>query len=453
MQKPHRPGLHHVDDDGLFPGGAEKKRHDAVLARARRLEGALVAADRNRSGGHLSLSPPSCTAALAARRILAGGCNTGRVTHLLVTNDFPPKLGGIQSYLYELWRRLPAGMATVYTTAYDGAEAFDERESLRIERSRHAMLLPRAETALAIGKLAGEVGASLVVLDPALPLGLVGPRLDLPYGVVVHGAEITVPGRLPVGRHLLRHVLSSSAWIVAAGGYPAAEARHAASTSLPPITEIPPGVDVERFRPLGPEERRLGRRRLGLPEDALVVSSLSRLVPRKGMDVLIRAVARLRRRHPDLVLAIGGSGRDERRLRAIAAATKVPVHFLGRVSEEDLPVAYGVADVYAMCCRDRWLGLEQEGFGIVFLEAAACGVPQVAGRSGGSAEAVVHGETGFVVDDPADPRAVAAALEPLLCDGALRERLGKEARARAERCFSYDRLALSLERALIEAGG
>ena len=102
-------------------------------------------------------------------------------------------------------------------------------------------------------------------------------------------------------------------------------------------------------------------------------------MPRKGFDVAIRAVAALRRSRPDLVLAIAGGGRDERRLRRLAAELDAPVRFLGRVSNDDLPRLYGCADVFTMPCRTRWGGLEQEGFGIVFVEAAACGVPQVAG--------------------------------------------------------------------------
>ena len=136
--------------------------------------------------------------------------------------------------------------------------------------------------------------------------------------------------------------------------------------------------------------------------------SLSRLVPRKGMDTLIRASAVLAPSRPDLVVAIGGGGRDAERLQRLIATTDAPARLLGRVSHDDLPELYGCADVYAMLCRNRWAGLEQEGFGIVFLEAAAAGVPQVAGSSGGAAEAVVHGSTGLVVSDPRDVNAAAA---------------------------------------------
>src|SRR5690606_6190399 len=121
----------------------------------------------------------------------------------------------------------------------------------------------------------------------------------------------------------------------------------------------------------------------------------------------------------------GGSGRDLERLTKRAAGARVPVTFLGRVPDEDMADLYASADVYAMLCRNRWGGLEQEGFGIVFLEAAAAGVPQVAGNSGGASEAVADGVSGFVVDDPTDAAAVAAALRRLLADDDMRRRMGK----------------------------
>ncbi|MDQ1374485.1 MAG: phosphatidyl-myo-inositol dimannoside synthase, partial [Actinomycetota bacterium] len=193
---------------------------------------------------------------------------------------------------------------------------------------------------------------------------------------------------------------------------------------------------------------------LGLPADAQVVISVSRLVPRKGMDVLIDAAARLRRSHPDLVVGIAGSGRDRSRLEARAGRLGAPVRFLGRVPDEQLPAAYGCADVFAMLCRNRWAGLEQEGFGIVFVEAAACSVPSIAGDSGGAADAVSDGETGLVVAEPNDADVVASALARLLDDDDLRARMGAQARQRADTEFSYDRLAAILDAALsaLEAG-
>jgi phosphatidyl-myo-inositol dimannoside synthase len=375
------------------------------------------------------------------------------VRHLLVTNDFPPKVGGIQSYLYELWRRLPPASFTVLTTPHPSAATFDPAQPFAIERVWAPMLWPTPGTAVRVRRLAARTGAQLVVLDPALPVGLIGPYLGLPYLVVLHGAEVTVPRRLPAVRRALRHVLVNAAGIVAAGGFPASEARGLAGEQLPPVTVVPPGVDPRRFHPPAGDERAPTRARLGLPPDALVVASISRLVPRKGMDTLIDAAALLAPDHPDLVVAIAGEGRDRERLARRIAASGAPVRLTGPVDEEDKPLFYGAADVFALLCRSRWVGFEQEGFGAVFLEAAAAGLPQVAGRSGGTAEAVLDGVTGVVVDRPADARSAAAALSGLLDDPARRERLGRAARARVEAELDYDRLVDALAGALAEGAG
>src|SRR5262245_3842278 len=369
------------------------------------------------------------------------------MSHLLVTNDFPPKLGGIQSYLWELWRRLAPDTFTVLTTPYEGADAWDAEQPFRVVRTSQKVLLPTPSLARRIDALAAETGAGLVVLDPALPLGWLGPRLATPYGLVLHGAEVTVPGRLPGSRALLGRVLRGASEIVAAGGYPAAEGERAAGRSLP-VTVVPPGVDPERFRPLDPERRAKARALFDLPAEGRGVVSLSRPVPRKGMDVLIEASARLASARPDLVVAIGGSGRDRRRLERLVARTEAPVRLLGRVPDDDLPDLYGCADVYATLCRNRWAGLEQEGFGIVFLEAAACGVPQVAGASGGAAEAVVDGGTGMVVITPREPAAVPRALAALLDDPERRATMGAASRQRVVDEFAYDVLARRLAEVL-----
>ncbi|MGI8684236.1 MAG: glycosyltransferase family 4 protein [Acidimicrobiales bacterium] len=373
------------------------------------------------------------------------------MTALLVTNDFPPKVGGIQSYLWELWRRLPPEQATVLTTAHPGAGAFDAEQAYRVVRAGR-VLLPTPALVRQVRALATEVGAGVVVLDPALPVGLIGPRLGLPYAVVLHGAEVTVPGRLPGSRAALAHVLAGAVHLVAAGGYPAAEARRAARGAVPPVTLVPPGVDGERFRPSTDEGRAKARADFGLPEGADLVVGVSRLVPRKGMDTLVRAAALLAPGRPELVVAVAGQGRDMQRLHRLAAGTVAPVRFLGRVPDDRLPALYGCADVFAAPCRSRWRGLEQEGFGIVFLEAAACGVPQVAGDSGGAAEAVVDGETGVVVRRPSDPASVAAAIAGLLDDPVRRRAMGAAARRRAVEHFSYDRLAARLSGVLAGLG-
>ena len=372
------------------------------------------------------------------------------MSHVLVTNDFPPKLGGIQTYLWELWRRLPADRFAVLTTPYAGAAAFDAAQAFRVERTRQRVLFPTHAVAARVNALAGETKASLAVLDPALPLGAVGRRLDVPYAVVLHGAEVSVPGRLPGSHSLLARVLRGATHVVAAGAWVAGQAEAVVDRALP-TTVVPPGVDVARFRPMPDEERARARASFGLPPDGRLVVSVSRLVPRKGMDTLIEACARLAPVRPDLAVAIAGGGRDRARLERLVRRSAAPVRLLGRVDDERLPSLYGCADAFAMLCRNRWGGLEQEGFGIVFLEAAACGVPQVAGDSGGASEAVVDGETGFVVRRPHDGSAVAAALSRLLDDPSLRRAQGRAARTRAEREYAYDVLAARLDDALFTA--
>jgi phosphatidylinositol alpha-1,6-mannosyltransferase len=364
------------------------------------------------------------------------------VTSLLVTNDFPPKMGGIQSYLYELWRRLPPDENRVLTTSYAGAAEWDAAQRFGIERVRQRVLLPAPALARRVDAMAREIAADVIFLDPVLPLGLVGRALRAaPHVVVAHGAEVNVPGRLAGGRSLVRRVLRGASGLVAAGEYPARVAARAVGAPIPTLV-LPPGVDTERFRPPSAGERAAARARFGLAPDRPLVLGLSRLVPRKGFDVLIDAVAGL---DADVQLAVGGAGRDARRLQARAAERGITGRctFLGRVPERDLASLYGCAEVFAMLCRERWGGLEAEGYGIVFVEAAACGVPSVAGRSGGSHEAVVDSETGFVVE-PHDAAGARAALERLLGDDVLRAQLGAAARARAVDELTYERQVANL---------
>lgn len=382
--------------------------------------------------------PTSCARARPPRAV---------VRHLLVTNDFPPKIGGIQNYLWELWRRLPPDDVVVHTTPYAGAAAFDAAQEFTVVRSREPWLLPHPVLARRVDRLADDYGADVVILDPAVPAGLIGPHLSRPYGVVLHGAEVTIPGRVPGSRQLLNRVLDGAVGVIAAGGYAAAEGERALGRGLR-ATVIPPGVDSDRFVPLDLDAKRSARAGLRLPVGGPLVVSVSRLVPRKGMDTLVRAAVDLRRRHPDVHVAIVGGGRDRRRLTAMVDRLDAPVTLLGRVDDADIPAVYGCGDVFAMLCRVRWGGLEQEGFGIVFLEAAAAGVPQVAGRSGGAHEAVVDGETGLVLENPGDIRAAARAIADLLDDDDRRAAMAVAGRARAETAFSYDVLASRLGQAI-----
>ncbi len=254
----------------------------------------------------------------------------GIVRQLLVTNDFPPKHGGIQSYLYELWRRFDPDDVLVYTTPHLGAAEFDAAQPFRIDRSAEPILVPHPGLIRRVDELAGRFGAEVVILDPVLPLGRIGPALDVPYAVVVHGAEVTVPGAAPLVRRSMAKVLRGAALVIAGGTFPAAEAERIAEGPLPTCV-IPPGVDNDRFTVSSTRRRAEIRARYGVGEDARLVVSLSRLVPRKGMDVLIEASARLAAEFGDLEVLIGGTGRDEARLRRLIADSGAPARLVGRV--------------------------------------------------------------------------------------------------------------------------
>ena len=375
------------------------------------------------------------------------------MTHLLLTNDYPPKVGGIQSYLWELWRRLPQDEFTVFTSPHADAAAFDAAQSHRVTRHDRFWLPPTPRVAAAARREIDAIGASLTVIDPAFPLGALSDRLGVASAVIVHGAEVSVPARMPAASQLLKRAITKSSLVISASGFAEAEARRIVGAAFPPTVYVPPGVDTKRFVPLDAARRAAARRRLGFDPDAPLVVGVSRLVPRKGFDVLIKAAAELQHRHRGLQVVIAGTGRDEARLRSVIGRSGSPARLLGFVDDADLPDLYGCADAFAMLCRSRWAGLEQEGFGIVFVEAAAAGCPQIAGESGGSAEAVADGSTGIVVAKPSDVHATAAALDTVLSDEALCDKMRIASRSHAVENFSYDLLANRLHDALAEFGG
>jgi len=372
-------------------------------------------------------------------------------SHLLVTNDYPPKTGGIQVYLHELWRRLETGRAVVLTaSSHEDAAAFDQSTNVVVERvSSKTLFFPTRRVRRAIEDAIERHQPDVVVLDPAWPLGLLGPRLSRPYGVVVHGAELAIPGRLPVVASSLRWVLRRASFVLCAGPYPEKVARRITRRALAPVLQIPPGVDTARFRPLTLSERQQQREFLSLASDDLLVTSYSRLVPRKGMDTLIRASAGLASAFPNLRVVIGGTGRDRRRLEKLSSRLQAPVTFVGRVADESLPRVLGASDLMVLDCRSRWFGLEQEGFGIVFVEAAAAGVAQIAGRSGGSADAVASGVTGLIVAHPKKPAELAEAMKTLLRDPQKRENFALASRDHACHNFDWDVLARRLSNELL----
>jgi phosphatidylinositol alpha-1,6-mannosyltransferase len=266
--------------------------------------------------------------------------------------------------------------------------------------------------------------------------------------VVLHGAEVTIPSRIPLVASSLRYVLRRATVAICAGPFPEREARRNAAETLCPVIQIPPGADTFRFRPLNLEDRRVVRESLGRSDDEFLIASWSRLVPRKGFDTLIRASAQLRDEFPQLRVILGGEGRDRARLERLAQKLSAPVTFLGYVDDARQPQWIAACDLMVMDCRNRWLGLEQEGFGIVFIEGAACALAQVAGRSGGSHDAVRDKETGLIVDNPRSVSDLARAIASLVRDDDERARLARRALEVARFDFTWDQLASQLSRQL-----
>lgn len=363
-----------------------------------------------------------------------------------MTNDFPPRVGGVQQYVFNLASHLPADRVCVLAPAWEGDAAHDEALAFRVERFEAAMLWPTPALVSRVRSLVRETSSAVVLFGSALPPALIGPTLaaaGTPYVVATHGVEYWM-SLVPGASNALRHATSRASRVLVIAEFTGRTIRTVVPDRVP-MSIAPPGVDVERFRPHahGGEEVR-ARHRLS---DRPLIVCISRLVRRKGQDALIHALPRIRRRVPDAALLIVGNGPDRAYLDGLAsdasardAAIRDAIVFAGAVTDEELPAYHAAADVFAMPCRSRLGGLEVEGFGIVFMEAAASGKPVVAGASGGSAEAVLDGETGLVIDGRHED-AVAEAVSGLLLDPARAERMGKAGRARAERQFAWPVLA------------
>ena len=369
---------------------------------------------------------------------------------LVVTNDYPPRVGGIQRTLEALVAQLPPDRVSVFCPDWDEAAAFDAAAPYRVMRQSERFLWPTPGVARRVEDAVRETGAEVVLFGATYPLAMVGPRLaarGIPYLAAAHGFEYWL-SVMPGAHSLMRYATSKAARVpVMCSEFIARTVRTAVPARVP-VSVLYPGADVGAFRPdLATEDL---RERYGIGERPLVVC-VSRLVARKGQDVLIEGMAEVRRRVPEATLLIVGGGPYEAELRALAdSAPGGSVVFAGQVSEDELPRHYAVGDVFAMPCRTRLGGLEVEGWGNVFIEAAACGRPVVVGDSGGAREALVDGETGLLVDG-ADVGPVADAVATLLGDPALARRMGEAGRERVERSHTWpaiaDRLVLWLQAA------
>jgi phosphatidylinositol alpha-1,6-mannosyltransferase len=367
---------------------------------------------------------------------------------LVVTNDFPPRRGGIQSFIHGLAALAPPESIVVFASSYPGAAQFDAEQSFPVIRHPGGLLLPTPAARARARELLGEYECDAVWFGAAAPLGLLaGALADAGAERIVattHGHEVGW-AKLPVARAALRRIGDGCDVVTYLGDYTRRHLEPALGPH-PQLCQLTPGVDSVRFNPA--VDGAAVRARHGL-SDRPVVVCVSRLVARKGQDALIRALPLIRAGAPGAALLLVGTGPYERTLRHLAASEGVErdVVFAGKVSEPDLPAHYAAGDVFAMPCRTRRRGLDVEGLGIVYLEASATGLAVVAGDSGGAPDAVLANETGYVVDGR-DQQAIAERLVALLGDPDLRARLGRAGRAWVESSWRWDTLAGRLRQLL-----
>jgi phosphatidylinositol alpha-1,6-mannosyltransferase len=395
---------------------------------------------------------------------------------LIVSNDFPPRSGGIQSFVHALATRMPEGHVAVYAPAWPGAAEFDARQPFPVFRHPTSLMLPVPSVARRAASLLRQESCDTVLFGAAAPLGLLGPRLRRAgarrIAALTHGHEAGWAA-LPGARWLLRRIGDDTDLLTYLGEYFRLRLSRALSADAAArMVRLAPGVDTAAFRP-GAGGAAV-RRRLGLAGRPVVVC-VSRMVPRKGQDTLIRAwplvLARLgntagargpgaagdagaggqagagRRagRPGEPVLLLVGDGPYRPALERLAARSPAAtsIVFTGPVPWPELPAYYDAGDVFAMPCRTRRGGLDVEGLGIVYLEASATGLPVVGGDSGGAPDAILEGETGYVVPGRS-VAAVAERISALLADPAGAAAMGEKGMAWVDREWRWDQVAARL---------
>ena len=369
---------------------------------------------------------------------------------LVVTNDFPPRAGGIQSFVHALAAGLPAGSVTVFAPAWPGAAEFDPAQPFPVERHPSSLMLPVPSVARRAARLLHRDGCDTVLFGAAAPLGLLAPALRRAGArrlvAITHGHEAGW-AVLPGARSLLRRIGDSTDAVTYLGEYTRVRlARALSPAAAARMTRLTPGVDTSAFRP-GAGGAAV-RERLGLGGRPVTVC-VSRLVPRKGQDTLIRAWPEVLAAVPDALLLIVGGGRYRAALARLAARTGVAgsVVFAGPVPWPELPAYYDAGDVFAMPCRTRRQGLDVEGLGIVYLEASAAGLPVIGGDSGNAPDAIRPGETGYVVPGRR-PAGLVAALVELLTDPAVARVMGEKGMAWVDQEWRWDLVSQRLQRIL-----
>ncbi|WKD60762.1 GDP-mannose-dependent alpha-(1-6)-phosphatidylinositol monomannoside mannosyltransferase [Corynebacterium ciconiae DSM 44920] len=375
---------------------------------------------------------------------------------LLVTNDFPPTVGGIQSYLRDFVSYLDPSEIVVLASTQDAEAAaeWDSQVEYTVVRWPRKVMLPTPQLRAEMVRLIARYDIETVWFGAAAPLAVLGSAARAAGArqvvATTHGHEVGW-SMIPGARQVLRRIGQSADVVTYISEYTLGRIRPALG-SHPRYEALPSGVDPTLFRPLSNECRSAVRARFGFGEEPLIIC-ISRLVPRKGQDQLIRAMPRILARHPEARLVLVGTGSYEKKLRALIDAhlhTNDRIHLMGQLDFSDMRQLLAASDVFAMPARTRGKGLDVEGLGIVYLEAQACGVPVVAGASGGAPETVTE-ETGIVVDGR-DGDSLVRALTRLLDDAALRSTMGARGRSHVVQNWTWSIMAARLQRILSSSG-
>jgi phosphatidylinositol alpha-1,6-mannosyltransferase len=353
---------------------------------------------------------------------------------LCITNDFGPRAGGIETFVHGLIERMPYGSVTVYTSSQGDTSQFDaswlKNFGVSVIRDKSKILLPTPRVLRITQRLVREEKFTAIFFGAAAPLGLLAHGLRRAGAVrlvaLTHGHEVWWAKVWPF-KFLLRRIGSGLDAMTYLGGYTKGEiAKALKRKDQESLVHIAPGIDTVHFSPQGDLSEL--RKKLELHGKRLIVS-VGRLVHRKGQDTLVEALPQIIEEFPDAHLLFIGVGPHLQYIhkRAIELGVLSHISFAGRVPYDEIPQFIGLGEIFAMPSRSRLAGLEVEGLGIVYLEASACGLPVVGGKSGGAPDALLEGETGFAVDgrNSAD---VAEAILRLLRDPEMGLQMGKRGR-------------------------
>ncbi len=352
---------------------------------------------------------------------------------LFITNDFGPRAGGIETFIIGLIQRLPHASTIVYTSAQGDTRDYDAawltEYGVRVIRDRAKILLPTPRISRSVTQLIKREGIETVAFGAAAPLAIISSALRR-AGVrrivaLTHGHEVWWSKVFPF-TVAMRRIGSTTDALTYLGEF----TRKAISAALTPrardaMVKIAPGIDTDHFAPV---DATILRESLGLTGKRVIVS-VGRLVHRKGQDYLIEAMSAIVREIPQAHLVLVGEGPYREHLVKLVQKYSLDdyVTFIGRIQYAELPKYICLGDVFAMPSRSRFRGLEVEGLGIVYLEASACGLPVIAGASGGAPDAVIEGVTGVVVDGE-DSAAIAVAAINLLNDPERAAKMGQAGR-------------------------